>query len=88
VLGARKTTPDIFEGMFKSGLDHLDAKIDQVIPLSQNAAIGTGTFHQTGKTATGTPIDVDGIWSAAYVKEGDKWKLRMLTGFAKPAPAK
>jgi hypothetical protein len=45
--------------MFKSGLDHLDAKIDQVIPLSQNAAIGTGTFHQTGKTATGTPIDVD-----------------------------
>ena len=89
VAGPSKLAPDTYENMFKAGLEHLEAAVTQVVPLGPDTAIGTGTYHFTGKNPTsGAAINVEGYWSAAYVKEGGKWKLKMLMGAPKPAPAK
>jgi len=88
--GMNKVTPALFEGMFKnSGLNHLDPpKVEQVIMIDPKVALGIGTYHQTGKKADGTAVESEGWWSATYVLDGDKWKLRMLTAAPKPPPAK
>jgi ketosteroid isomerase-like protein len=88
VTGPGKPAPNVYETMFKSGLNHLESSVDQVLPLGPNAAVGTGKFHLTGKNQSGAAIDVEGYFTAAYVKEGEKWKLKMLMGAPKPAPTK
>ena len=37
---------------------------------------------------SGGPIEVANFWTASYVKEGGKWKIRMLSSIPKPPPAK
>ncbi len=88
VQGPAKPATSTYEGMFKAGLNHLESSVDQVMPLGPDAAVGTGKFHFTGKNPSGAAVDTEGYFSAAYVKEGGKWKLKMLMGAAKPAPAK
>jgi ketosteroid isomerase-like protein len=88
VSGPTKPTTETYQGMFKAGLDHLESSVDQVVSLGPNAALGTGKFHFTGKNPSGAAVDTQGYFTAAYVKDGEKWKLKMLMGAAKPAPAK
>src|SRR5260370_26572258 len=76
----------VYEAAFKAGFNHNDNKTDQVWPLGTDTAIGLGEFHLTGKNPSGAPLEVSGRWTAAYVLEGGKWKIRMLSAFPKAQP--
>ena len=89
VLGPSKLAPETYQNMFKAGLEHIDVAVTQVVALGPDTAIGTGTYRFTGKNPTsGAAIDVDGYWSSTYVRDGGKWKIKMLMGAPKPMPAK
>ena len=72
------------EGAFKAGLNHIENEVDQVWPLGADSALAVGKFRATGKNQSGAPIEVAGRWTATYVREGGKLKIRMLTAFPPP----
>ena len=86
--GLKTDVKKMFEGVLKAGFDHAEVKTDHVWPLTPDTAIGQGTSHYTGKNASGAPIDSSNLWTATYIKEDGKWKIRMLTGFPKAPPPK
>ena len=88
-MGAHKIA-DYYGNAFKAGFTKLDAKTTQVqlVGSDERCAIGVGTFHITGKDKDGKELDASGTWTAIYVKDGDKLKIRMLTAAPKPPPAK
>jgi uncharacterized protein (TIGR02246 family) len=51
-----------------------------------NAAWSVGEYWSTLQSQTG-PMFVRAYWSAIYVREGDAWKIRMLTVSEHPRPA-
>ncbi len=86
--GLKQVTAQYFEGIFKAGVDHIDTTVDQVWPLGTDTALGMGKFRATGKNQNGAPIDNVGLWTATYVGEGGKVKVRMLTVIPRPPAAK
>jgi uncharacterized protein (TIGR02246 family) len=50
-----------------------------------NAVWGAGQWASTFQTQTG-PGSALGYWSAIFVREGDAWKIRMLTTNVTPTP--
>jgi ketosteroid isomerase-like protein len=83
------TTKHFEEGLFKAGFNHAETKVDQVWPLGSDTALGLGQIRFTGKNQSGAPIEAAAFWTATYVREGGKWKIRMLSGIPKPpSPAK
>ena len=50
-----------------------------------NAVWSVGKFWSTHQSQAG-PVFVNGYWSAIYVREGDAWKIRMLTLSEHPGP--
>jgi uncharacterized protein (TIGR02246 family) len=44
-----------------------------------NEAWDHGEWSETGQGQNGEPIQVKGYWSAIDTREGDVWKIRMLT---------
>jgi uncharacterized protein (TIGR02246 family) len=87
-MHASADIPKVYDGQFKAGFDHFETVVQSVWPLGTDAALAFGTFHETGKSESGAPLDVMGIWTATDVREGDTWKVRMLTGVLKPPPPK
>jgi uncharacterized protein (TIGR02246 family) len=89
-FGPQTPTKQHFEeGLFKAGFNHAESKVDQVWPLGSDAALGMGQIRFTGKNQNGAPIETAAFWTATYVREGGKWKVRMLSGIPKaPPPAK
>jgi ketosteroid isomerase-like protein len=85
--GAQTDLAQYYNGAFKAGFNQLEIKTDQGWPLGSDAALGMGTYRATGKNPSGAPIETAGLWTAAYVREGGKLKIRMLTAFP-PPPAK
>lgn len=73
---------------FKAGFTKLDAKVEQVHPLTADTGIAMGTFELTGKSPDGQPLKANGRWSDVLVNEGGAWKIRMLTGFPNPPEKK
>ena len=71
---------------FKAGMNHLETKTDQVWPLGADTAIGLGEFRVTGKNQSGAPLEANGRWTAAYILEGGKWKIQLLSAFPKAQP--
>ena len=51
-----------------------------------NAAWSVGESWSTLQSETGPKFE-RGYWSAIYVREGDDWKIRMLTVSERPQPA-
>jgi uncharacterized protein (TIGR02246 family) len=78
----------VYDGQFKAGLDHFETVVQSVSPLGPDSALAFGTFHETGKSESGAPMDVMGVWTATDIREGGMWKIRMLTGILKPPPPK
>jgi ketosteroid isomerase-like protein len=74
------------EGAFKAGLNHIENEVDQVWPLGADTALAIGKWRATGKNQSGAPIDVAGHWTATYVREGGKWKVRMTSIIPHPPP--
>lgn len=67
------------EAWFKDGPRRTDTTFDQAMPLGADAALGIGTVHVTGKNLKGEPVDFKGRWTATYVRNSGKWKIRLLT---------
>jgi uncharacterized protein (TIGR02246 family) len=81
--------PDIagyFRGAFKAGVDHEEVTVKQLWPLGTDTALGVGEYRITGKSQTGAPIEVSGRWTAVYVRDDGKLKLRMLSGIPNAPP--
>jgi uncharacterized protein (TIGR02246 family) len=51
-----------------------------------NEAWDHGEWSETGQGKNGEPIQVKGYWSAIDTREGDTWKIRMLTFNVTPPP--
>jgi ketosteroid isomerase-like protein len=51
-----------------------------------NAVWSAGPWFGTFQSQAG-PVFASGYWSAIYVREGDAWKIRMLTLNEQPGPA-
>ena len=77
-----------YEGAFKNGVNHLEIKTTEVQAVGKDEALRTGEARVTGKNDKGEPIDFEVLWTSFDVKENGEWKIRMLTSFPKPAPAK
>ena len=75
-----------YEGAFKAGLDHEEITVDQVWPLGSDILLAIGQYRITGKNQSGAPIETGGTWTATDVREGGKWKIRMLSAMPKPPP--
>jgi ketosteroid isomerase-like protein len=81
--GIRKPA-EFYGEVFKSGFDKLDAKVEQVYPLTADTAIASGTFVITGKSDKGEALKASGRWSDTLINEGGAWKIKMLTAFPDP----
>jgi Domain of unknown function (DUF4440) len=86
--GTHTDIAKVYDAAFKAGFNHHEVEVQSVSPLGADAALAIGTFHATGKSDSGAPLDVSSVWTATDVREGGVWKVRMLTGFPKPPPAK
>jgi uncharacterized protein (TIGR02246 family) len=65
------------------------SKSDQYSPHPIGTAMWSdGDWSETGQGQTGEPIQIKGYWSEIKVREGDAWKIRMLTWNITPAEAK
>jgi hypothetical protein len=49
--------------------------------------LAVGEYHITGKNQSRALLDATGIWTATDVREGGKWKIRLLSAIPKAAPA-
>jgi ketosteroid isomerase-like protein len=86
--GPRADIAEFYQGVFKAGFNHEEATVDQAWPLGTDAAIAMGEYHISGKNSTGAPVEIIGRWTAVYVSEGGKLKIRMLSAFPKSPPPK
>jgi uncharacterized protein (TIGR02246 family) len=79
---------DLFQGWRpKTHLIKFDENAPHVIGTTGDALWATGEWSDTGQGQTGSPIEVKGYWGIIYSREGDVWKIRMLTWNQTPAPA-
>lgn len=84
--GPRTDIAEYYEGAFKAGLDHEEITVDQVWPLGNDALVAIGQYRITGKNQSGAPIETGGVWTSTDIREGGKWKIRMLSAMPKPPP--
>ena len=64
-----------YEGAFATLPHHDLATADEIIPLGAGEFMSVGEYHLTGNSNN----KIDGHWTAVYVPEGGKLKIRMLT---------
>jgi ketosteroid isomerase-like protein len=82
--GPRTDIAQYYEAAFKAGLDHEEISADQVWPLGDDTLIAIGQYRITGKNQSGAPIEIGGLWTSTYIREGGKWKIRLLSAMPKP----
>ena len=88
----REAIQQRFAGMFQQGhySNHLN-KDDQgsphMIGTAGNEVWRAGEWSSTLQGKSGGPIQLKGYWGAINVREGETWKIRMLTFNVTPAPA-
>ena len=79
---------DVFKAWrVKSHTGKPDGKAPYMIGTDGNEVWETGEWSETGQDENGGPIQIKGYWSAIDSREGDEWKIRMLTYNITPAPA-
>jgi ketosteroid isomerase-like protein len=86
--GLQTDVRKLFEAVLKAGFDRAELQTDGIWSLGPDTAIAIGQSHYTGKNQSGAPIESSNFWTATYVKEDGKWKIRLLTRFPKAPPAK
>ena len=82
--GPRTDIAEFYQGAFKAGFDHEEINVDEAWPLGADTALAIGGYRLTGKNQSGAPIETGGIWTATYISEGGKLKIRMLSAMPKP----
>jgi|HubBroStandDraft_6_1064221.scaffolds.fasta_scaffold111200_2 ketosteroid isomerase-like protein len=86
-VGPHTDIVKVYEGAFNAGINHIEVNTDQAWPLGSDTTLGMGKYRVTGKNPSGASIEDAGLWTATFVREGGKWKVRMLTTIPQP-PAK
>jgi len=84
--GVQADIAKYYDGVFKAGFDRNEATVDQVMELGPDSAISMGEYKLTGKSPSGDALEAAGRWTAVDVREGGKWKIRLLTAVPKPPP--
>ena len=64
-----------YEKAFATLPHHNSATADEIIPLGAGEFMSVGEYHLTGSSNN----KIDGHWTAVYVPEGGKLKIKMLT---------
>ena len=91
-LFGREAIQKRFAGMFQQGhySNHLN-KDDQgsphIIGTAGDEVWRTGQWTFTLQGESSGPIQLKGYWGAINVREGETWKIRMLTFNVTPPPA-
>lgn len=62
-----------------------DPNSPRIIGTADNISL-YGEWSETGQGEKGEPIQIKGYWSAIDTREGDHWKIRILTYNVSPAP--
>ena len=70
----------------KNHIGKTDPNSPRFIGTTDNVA-SNGEWSETGQGETGDPIHIKGYWSAIDTREGNDWKILMLTGNTTPAPS-
>jgi ketosteroid isomerase-like protein len=88
----REAIEKLFAGMFQQGhySNHLnkdDEGSPHMIGTAGNEVWRTGEWSFTLQGESGGPIQLKGYWGAINVREGDTWKIRMLTFNVTPQAA-
>ena len=81
--GPRTDIEQLYQAIFKAGFDHQETSLDEAWPLGTEAALAIGRYRIAGKDPTGAPKERGGYWTATYVREDGKWKIRMQTALPK-----
>jgi ketosteroid isomerase-like protein len=81
--GPRTDIAEFYRGLFKAGLNFQESSVDEVCPVGAEAAVAIGQFRTTGTDQSGALIEIKGFSTATYVREGGKWKIRMLSAIPK-----
>jgi uncharacterized protein (TIGR02246 family) len=77
---------DTFQGWRpKNHMGKIDLNSPRFIGAADNVA-KNGEWSETVQGPTGEPIQIKGYWSAIDTREGDGWKIRMLTWNMTPPP--
>jgi ketosteroid isomerase-like protein len=84
--GPRTDIEEFYRGLFKAGLNYQESSVAEVWLVGAETAIAIGQFRTTGKDPRGAVIEILGFSTATYVREGGKWKIRMLSAIPKPPP--
>jgi ketosteroid isomerase-like protein len=80
---------DVFETWHpKSHVGKPDGDAPHIIGTAGNEVWETGAWSETGESPTGDLIPIRGYWSAIDSRDGDDWKIRMLTYNITPTDAK
>jgi ketosteroid isomerase-like protein len=75
----------LFKTMFRDGFDKLERAVVGVVALSPYIGIGTSTYHYTGKSPEGTPIDSSGYFMETFsLEKGFGWRINMQIPWEKP----
>jgi ketosteroid isomerase-like protein len=78
---------DVFKGWHPK--DHVGKGSQEIPPVFGTAgteAWDTGEWSETGQGKSGDPESIKGYWSSVDIREGDSWKIRLLTYNVTPAP--
>ena len=75
--GPRTDIEQFYQGVFKAGFDHQEVSVDEAWALGADAALAIGQYRISGRDPSGTLPQRGGYWTATYVREGGKWKIRM-----------
>jgi ketosteroid isomerase-like protein len=87
INAAGKTDPVTnYSKLFKTGFNKLEGTVTETWQIDSDTPAAVGTFHISGKSEKGDPLDAQGVWSAVYAKEGNSLKIKMLTASVKPPP--
>jgi uncharacterized protein (TIGR02246 family) len=82
-----KRYADVFQSWRpKNHITKRDPNSPRFIGTADNVA-ENGEWSETGQGPTGELIQIKGYWSAIDTREGDAWKIRMLTWNITPPPA-
>lgn len=75
------------EAVFTRGLNRMRNTVDQVWTVGTGLALAIGTYRTTGKGPSGAALEVSGFWTATFVQDGGRWKIRMLSVIPQAPPA-
>jgi uncharacterized protein (TIGR02246 family) len=78
---------DVFQGWRPK--DHSgkpEREVPHLLGTAGNEVWENGEWSETGQGPKGEPIQIKGYWSAIDSREGDDWKIRMLSYNITPTP--